>query len=166
MPVEVGLFGAAGFRHAAAGFHAAARAVPGDLLDVSDRVADRAERSVRSRSDEYAPRGYEQTVRRTLVTRRSRRVTAGVARVTIRFSARGDRGNDRQVRDLEAGQLRHPVYGRFRRLRSGRRMANPWVVQRVRPRFVSEPATAAAERAWREYERIPDSANKTIREAL
>ena len=59
----------------------------------------------------------------------------------------------RQLRDVaavNAGWLRHPVYGRIRRLKSGVSIANPWVQQRVPPGFVDRPASRLPSRLVRD----------------
>lgn len=67
-------------------------------------------------------------------------VLARVAKVEARVSGEWPKvdavltAGRRKVEDVEGGALRHPVYGRTRRTRSGPRR-NPWVSQRVRGGF-------------------------------
>lgn len=56
--------------------------------------------------------------------------------VTIYAAGRKER---RDIRRVNAGDVRHPVHGRTRRLRSGGRMRNPWSTTKVPPGFVTRP---------------------------
>ena len=62
--------------------------------------------------------------------------------VTIRDSAKG-KTQDRDLRSLERGRLRHPVFGR----RQGRRGQSIMSDTRIPPKFFTEPITARADMA-------------------
>lgn len=110
------------------------------ILDAVPALKD----AVRERAADYLPDRYAAelvpSLRMTTVT------TTSGDQVTVRLTvrARGKGGHPRQVGDVEDGLLRHPVWGRTRALRRhavhrSTSKPNPWVAQRVRPGFVTEP---------------------------
>lgn len=56
----------------------------------------------------------------------------------------------RDINRLEKGELRHPVYGRSRAGRSGRRTSNPWATTTVRGDFHQRGTDNAADLAERQ----------------
>jgi len=70
---------------------------------------------------------------------RADRLTALIS-VTVHAAGRKER---RDIVRVDRGELRHPVYGRSRRLRRGLRagtaIRNPWSVTKVPPGFASRP---------------------------
>lgn len=88
---------------------------------------------------EYMPKrgGYLGTLAGSLQVR----VLPRAAGVQIRAAAAG-KAQPRDVRSLERGRLRHPLFGR-RRTRSGTAMYDT----RIRPAFFTEPITARADLA-------------------
>ena len=134
----------------AAAFRDAGRRDLGRKLDKGVRNAAKViEKAVTARSstDRHMPKGYERTFSGALKAKHEVRLLRG-RRVTLTFFATGKK----EMRDLEAmeqGRLRHPVFGRYRRLKDGGRMANPWVTQRIRPRVIEEPAMRAQAEAVR-----------------
>lgn len=116
-------------------------------VDRSMRAAARdVEDEVRAHTDEYMPRGYEEPFRTSLRFRTEVRKTSEF-RVTLSATGRG-RSRLRDLRRLDEGGLRHPVFGRWRggRARSGtwHRSRSPWVEQRIREGWFTEPATRSA----------------------
>lgn len=113
------------------------------------RVIDAVERD----SDLYMPRGYEKIFRASMNFRTTVRKAHG-SRITIALVAKG-KISARQVRNLEQGHLRHPVFGRWRRRRGKNRgkhaYRNPWVGQRIRPHFFSEPANDTAPKVREDF---------------
>lgn len=85
----------------------------------------------------YAPLMSKSVRARTTV--REDRLSALIS-VTIYSAGKKQR---RDIVKIDAGTLRHPVFGRSRRLRRGNRagtyIRNPWSVTAVPPRFVSDP---------------------------
>lgn len=58
--------------------------------------------------------------------------------IQLTVAARGQ-GEDRDVKRLDGGELRHPVFGRSRRgRRRGERIANPWSVTSIPPGFATK----------------------------
>lgn len=94
----------------------------------------RLEVAVRAEVGPRMPAGYERPLGSSLRFRTSFRQGATVG-VSVTMDGRG-----RAVRALDAGILKHPVFGRRRRTSRGRVFNNPWVVQRVRPGFFTQPA--------------------------
>ncbi len=121
-------------------------------------AAKDVETEVRRHTDDYMPRGYERVFRASLEFR-TRIRTAYEHRVTVTATGRG-RSRERDLERMNDGVLRHPVYGRSRRLRGGKRVPNPWVEQRIRSRWFDEPAQraapAAAKRMSEALERVAD----------
>jgi len=95
----------------------------------------------------YMPSGYE-GVFLSRVRAKSELIRAPGRGVTVTVYAGSTKGR-RDVRRLEEGQLRHPVYGRYRRLKNGALYKNPWRVTRIRTGFFSEPVHFAAPRAFK-----------------
>lgn len=95
----------------------------------------------------YMPSGYEAVLASRLRAQSElmRRPSRGVT-VTVYAGGRSGR---RDVERLERGTLRHPVYGRYRRLKDGTLYKNPWSVTKIRPGFFSEPVRFSAPRAFK-----------------
>jgi len=131
--------------HADVGGRAELRHVQGLLLgsgvDLEKRLLAETRKALRPTQREVKasaarlPSGYAPTMARTV--RVATRVTAGSGgiRATIRVSARGQREN-RDVRSIDAGRLRHPLFGRRRH----------WFTTSVSPRFVADPIAAMSKR--------------------
>lgn len=110
-------------------------------------------------SDIYMPSGYEALFRSRV--RAKTEVEQGAAhKATVIVFAPGKTGR-RDVQRLERGILRHPVYGRYRRLKNGTLYANPWTVTSIRRGFFSEPFRFAAPRA---FKRINDALGGVLEE--
>ncbi|MFE9192060.1 hypothetical protein ACFYL6_20890 [Micromonospora sp. NPDC007208] len=103
--------------------------------------------AVREGAPGYLPDAYAAelvpSLRMTTVT------TTSGDQVTVRITttAKGAGGNPRQVGDLEAGRVKHPVFGRTRALKRhavhrATSQLNPWVTQPVKPKFVTGPMLA------------------------
>lgn len=134
-------------------------------LDRSVRkAAGVIEDEVRAHTDDYMPKGYERTFAQALEVKIESRLVTG-RRITIVFSAKGKR-KQRDIGDMEMGQLKHPVFGRTRRLKNGGVMRNPWVAQRIRPGWASEPAERAAPKAVAVIDKsvgeVVDAINKAV----
>jgi hypothetical protein len=123
--------------------------------------------AVRDHAADFLPDAYAAELVPSLRMRTNTSVSGLAVTVTLTVTATGRGGNPRQVGDLEDGDLRHPVFGRTRALkrhavhRATSRL-NPWVKQRVRPGFVSEPMTKAAPAVRRQIEDAVDRVLKKI----
>jgi hypothetical protein len=127
------------------------------ILDAVPALKD----AVRADAPAYLPDRYAAELVPTL--RMTTATTTSGDQVTVRISttAKGAGGNPRQVGDLEAGRLKHPVFGRSRALRRhavhrATSRLNPWVTQAVKPHFVTEPMEAARPAVRRQVESAVD----------
>lgn len=137
--VHVGVKGQLDLYKLAKAFKDAGQRELGKKLDKGIRGAAKViEREVTKSTDTYMPKGFEKTFKASLKAKHEVRVFRGRS-VSIIFTATGKK-ELRKLDDMEKGRLRHPVHGRYRRLKSGARMKNPWVVQRIRPGVIEEPA--------------------------
>lgn len=95
----------------------------------------------------YLPDRYANALRRKIRVSVSRRGGTGSgARLHVKITARG-RKDKRDIDRVDRGLLRHPVYGRHRFIRRGGsrvRIENPWVGQRVKDGFVTNPVREMA----------------------
>lgn len=115
------------------------------ILDAVPALKD----AVRDGASVYLPDRYAAELAPALRMTTSTSTTGDQVTVRISTTAKGRGGHPRQVDQLEAGTLRHPVFGRTRALKRHAKhkatsMKNPWSAQAVRPRFVTEPMTNAA----------------------
>lgn len=95
--------------------------------------------------NDYIPQQFERRWDQAFQAKTEVRLVAS-RRITVVFWATGKRQR-RDIKAINAGNLRHPVYSRMRRLKDGTLKPNPWVLQRIRPGLVDEPVKAAAPRA-------------------
>lgn len=94
---------------------------------------------------QYIPKNFERRWDQAFDTKVEVRLVAS-RRITIVFWAMGKRER-RDIRAINAGNLKHPVYGRYRRLKDGTLKANPWVSsppQKIRAGLVDEPFRRAS----------------------
>jgi len=144
--IELKITGQREFFAAARRLREAGHKVQADRLeDAVRRAAGHIEDAVREHLDEFLPDDYARVVRATMVFRTEIRRSRG-ARATLRLRAPSPRGTDRQIRSLEDGELKHPVFGRTRRLKNHAKWRattyrNPWSKQKIRPHFYTGPAT-------------------------
>lgn len=118
------------------------------------------EPAVRAAAQSRMPSGYASTLSKSLKFRTTIRSFKYVARVTWRVHGDGQ-SERRDVPALNRGILRHPVYGRTRRLKHHARhkatsLANPWVAQRVRPGFVDDPLRELGQNVAKEMDKVVD----------
>jgi hypothetical protein len=82
--------------------------------------------------------GYRSLLTKSLRWRMSRRSAGQVAQVILATYADGT-SERRDINALERGSLRHPIYGRSRRIKTGHRagtiIPNPWAVTTIRSGF-------------------------------
>lgn len=126
-----------------------------ELDKASRQAGDVIAKEVRDHTKDYIPANFESRFDTALETKVEVRLVAS-RRITIVFWARGKTVN-RDIKAINAGRLRHPVFGRNRRLKNGTLQANPWVMQRIRPGLVDEPAERALPKA---KQKIEDAINR------
>lgn len=162
MALDLVLTGGPELRYVA---HLLRKAALGDL-EKKRRQAQRdavkpLQREIKAEAAESLPKagGYAATMARTV-------------RVSVRFGGSGapvlqarvyatGKGELRDVRRVNAGTLRHPVFGRFRMTAKGWK-PNQWKVTRVRPGFVTRPA----ERTWDAVFKASDEAHRQYLEMI
>lgn len=116
-----------------------------DLLDGTRRAVAPLKADLKAEALVKMPKrgGYAALLARSM--RVTTRVTGGAkVRAVVDVTAKG-KG---EVRDLAArnrGELRHPVFGRYRMTKHGP-MKNPWHLQRVRPGVVDRPVDRLRDR--------------------
>lgn len=112
------------------------------------------QQSVRQEADAVMPSqgGYRSLFSRSLKFRTARKLGAKSASFRLTTFADGTKQR-RDIRALENGVLRHPVFGRSRRLKRGPRagtiITNPWAVTSIRPGFHRRGTEQAGEQAER-----------------
>ncbi|MEV4271929.1 hypothetical protein [Micromonospora aurantiaca (nom. illeg.)] len=136
------------------------RGLGGQLRRGLKAAGDKLAPAVRAEVPRAMPSGYAPTLSRSLRFRTVTRETRHTAWVTVRVYGDG-RKEKRDVPRLNAGVLRHPVFGRSRPLKNHARykatsQLNPWVAQTVRKGFVDRPADRLMPEVSREMQRVVD----------
>lgn len=160
MALEVRVTGAATLHRVAAQIRAEgrkdlARELSAGLVKATEPIR----RDIRASADETMPRegGYQAAFDKSLRFRHSRTNRADEASVKLITFADGT-SERRDIRALEAGNLRHPVFGRSRSgPRKGERVANPWAVTKIRAGFHKRGTADAADEAEREISKVAAS---------
>lgn len=150
------------FRLAHALNEAADKGLKRELDKGSRQAGDVIAAAVKRTTRAYIPRGLENDWDRTMKTKVDVRIIQQ-RRISVRVWADG-KATRRDIVKINKGDLAHPVYGRFRRLRDGSRMRNPWVSrpgQPIRPGLVDEPAARAMPQA---IKKIEDAVDRVVRQ--
>lgn len=147
MAVEVRIEGLAAFGAVARQMRAQGnKTLEREMIRALDRTVKPVEAAVRAEYENLPSRGgYAATFSRSLRLRLGRRTGGRSAQLTIRAYAEGT-SQRRDIEALEDGRLRHPVYGRSRPTRRGRR-GNPWAVTAVRGGYFRRGTDDAADSA-------------------
>lgn len=103
--------------------------------------------------------GYANTFTRSIKWRTNTRTQDRLA--SFRLLIFGEGAHERRdIKALESGNLRHPIYGRHRRIRRGVRRgsrdANPWGVTSVKGGYWKRGTDQAADKAQREMITVLD----------
>ncbi|MEW2474607.1 hypothetical protein AB0875_12530 [Micromonospora gifhornensis] len=130
------------------------------------RAAKPLQPAVKASALAVLPSGYGPLMSRSVRVRAAARERRGAASVHLTVTARGA-VEKRDVNRINAGVLRHPVFGRTRRLRRHAQhratsKVNPWVAQRVRRGFVDRPADRLGPDVAREMQSVVDWVADTI----
>lgn len=142
MAVDVEIRGAAELRAAARDLREAERELKARMDRSLRTIGKRFEREIRGAAKRL-PSGYAPVMAGDVRVSTSLR-NGGMS---LRVWAPG-KGDQRDVRAIDEGRLRHPVFGHRTR----------WVAQRVRPGFVEEPRVALAEHIQQDIEAAVDAA--------
>ena len=124
------------------------------------RAAKPLQPAVKASAARLLPSGYAPLMSRSVRVRATARERRGAASVHLTVTAKG-KTEKRDVNRVNAGTLRHPVFGRTRKLRHHARhratsKANPWVAQRVRRGFVDRPVDRLGPDVEREMHAVVD----------
>lgn len=125
------------------------------------KVAQPVEAAVRREADAVMPNrgGYRAVFSRSVKFRVSQRIGARRAALELKTYAEGTKQR-RDIVALNRGNLRHPVFGRSRRIahgpRAGTAQPNPWSVTRIRADFFGRATARAADVATREVGKVLD----------
>ena len=157
MAIEVRVHGAAELRKVAAKIRAeGAKDLSRQLSDALSKATDPIRQSIRDSAEEVMPRrgGYNAVFGKSLRFRNSRRTGADEATVVLSSYAEGSKER-RDIIALEAGRLRHPVWGRSRPgARKGERHANPWAVTSIRAGFWRRGTDKALDEAQKQLQHV------------
>lgn len=117
------------------------------------RAAEPLQASVREEAARVMPSGYAPVLLGSL---RMRTQVVSLTFPTVRIIAvAGGQKMRRDLRALNRGVLRHPVFGRFRVSHKQRRfIENPWVAQAIRPGFWTRPMNAGESAVRRELVKV------------
>jgi hypothetical protein len=113
----------------------AGRGLKKELMDAVKAAAKPMENEVRSHVAQYLPSGYAPIMAAGLVVRPSQSTRGKSVGLKLTGYAKGVTRR-RQIRVIDNGTLRHPVYGN----------REAWVDQRVKPGFWSEPLENSREK--------------------
>lgn len=115
------------------------------------QAADPVKRAIRESADHTMPRrgGYQAVLGKSLRHRMARRSGSNSASVTLTTFAEG-KGERRDVNALEAGRLRHPVFGRFGVSKHGVRTVHSWSTTSIRAGFHKRGTDGALDEAARQ----------------
>lgn len=116
------------------------------------------------------PKGYEPVLAGSLRITQSIRTGGGSLQMDLVGKAKG-KGEARDLPTIDAGILRHPVYGRTRPVRRlsvyrALSLKNPWVAQPIRGGFWSRPAERMGAQVQDEVQKAVDEAAARIEESL
>lgn len=113
--------------------------------------------------------GYAALMSKSLRFRQGLKTARTTARVELKVWAAGPR-QERDVRAVNAGRLRHPVHGKRRYIKwrtrpdgtrvripdPGEPRLNPWVAQKVKPGFVDRPVDRIGPEITRQMAAVAD----------
>ncbi len=99
--------------------------------------------------------GYQDEASRSVRFRTAVRTAGRTAAFRITTFADG-KSERRDIRALDAGRLRHPVYGRSRTIPGRGRVPNPWAVTRIEAGFFRRGTDRAAADAERQMITVLD----------
>lgn len=156
MPIEVRVEGADKFaRLARALRQIGEKDLRRELYAGINRAVKPLTTSVRESTRRYLPDRYADELSRTLQVRTRRRAGRDPG-ISLAGTAKTSRGKDRNLRALNRGVLRHPLY-------EDRRY---WFNQKVSPGFWDEPLSDGADVVRRELVNVLDDIGRTLARKL
>jgi len=156
MAPEIRIEGAATLHKVAAQMRAEGRKDLSRTMGAAlSKAADPVKLSIRTEAEQTMPKsgGYSGLFSKSLRFRLDRRNGSQQARAQLITYADGT-SERRDIGSLERGRLRHPVYGRGRRLKSGSHKANPWAVTSIRPGFHKRGTAHAMDEAQKQLGKV------------
>jgi hypothetical protein len=150
MAIEVRVSGAASLHELAARMRAEGqKSLSRQMSSALTKAADPLKAKIKEEASEVMPRdgGYQATFDKSLRFRVGRASQESDADVTLTTYADGT-SERRDIRALNKGNLRHPVWGRSRPgARKGERHTNPWAVTTIRSQFWDRGVAGAMDEA-------------------
>lgn len=138
-----------------------------EMGNALSKAADPVKVSIRSEAEATMPKhgGYSAVFSKSLRFRLERR--NGVQQATAQLITYADgQGERRDIVALNRGNLRHPVFGRGRRLtqgvKKGNNVANPWAVTSIRAGFHKRGTDHAMGEAQKKLGEVIDSFAKRL----
>jgi hypothetical protein len=157
MALEVRVSGAANLHKVAAQIRAEGRKdLAREMSAALTKATEPVQRAIRASAGQTMPRsgGYNAAFDKSLRFRNSRRTGGSQASVNLATYADGA-SERRDIKALEGGNLRHPVFGRSRPgARKGERTANPWTVTSIRAGFWKRGTDGAMDEAQKQLETV------------
>lgn len=125
-----------------------------EMAKALNQAVEPVKTAIGASAAETMPSGYAPTLTASLRHRRSQRAAARQAALRLTTLGEGVKEQRDLVR-LNKGELRHPVFGRSRPTRRGRRQ-NPWATTRIRPGFHDRGVKDAGPEAEKRLGRVLD----------
>lgn len=159
--LEISISGGAKLRELAKRIQAAGEQGLGrEMANALKRAAKPVQDAVKGEYEELPARGgYKSTFSKSMKFRTTSRGEVRQASFRILFYGDGTHQR-RDIKALESGNLRHPVFGRSRRVRKGPRRgtrdANPWAVTRVRGGYWKRGTERVADDVEKQMDQVLD----------
>lgn len=118
------------------------------------KAVDPIGKAINAEAVKVAPSGYVEALTRSLKHRRSVRNSRTQASVRLTTSAKGKQEN-RDLPSLNAGKLRHPVFGRRR---------SPWAVTGITSGFYDRGTKKAVDEAEKQLQVVLDDFTQRLSE--
>jgi hypothetical protein len=148
--VEITIRGAGELRRVAAQLRAEQKALQANIVRGARRAVRPLERAIRAEVPAHMPGGYTAVLAPALrITTSVRFASSPGIRIRVRAAGKVE---DRDVASLDAGVLRHPLFGN----------RGHWYAQGIRAGFVSGPARALADDVYRELNQVAEDVRQRI----
>lgn len=157
MAVELRVEGGATLRRVAARMRAEGRKdLTREMGEALSKATDPIRESIRASASEVMPRegGYQAAFDKSLRFKRTTR-DGGTESSLILYTYADGTSERRDIRALDKGNLRHPVWGRSRPgPRKGERVANPWAVTSIRAGFFKRGTDGAMDEVQKNLQKV------------
>lgn len=160
MALEVSIKGAVTFHQVAARMRAEGhKDLSRQMATAISKAVEPVKVAIAAEADKVMPSegGYRELIANSLKHRQSRRMGGQRAQIIVATYADGTKER-RDVVALNKGNLRHPVFGRSYKLRTGNRAGtirrNPWALTRIPSGFHDRGVAGALDGAQRELIRV------------